>query len=237
MHFPTIQLIFLIDTLVGLGALFDDWNGDYRSVGHDDKLLLNAAASHRTCSVTKPVNAPSNSCKWLRSATSFRKSNESIQFPNLFAAAVSCSRRSSSRHWIEEKAFASNASMTATLLALAFSRSASPIRRDFRSESRTRIGSNWHDRRWQLIDYSRNWQIISRQASKTADLPFAKLDLLLGALQILFHQHQLSGNLHAKSAANFFVLFSFLLTANNKNPREVSKESKKVELVQQTTTS
>lgn len=25
--------------------------------------------------------------------------------------------------------------------------------------------------------------------------PFAKLDLLLGALQILFHQHQLSGNL------------------------------------------
>jgi hypothetical protein len=53
-----------------------------------------------------------------------------------------------------------------------------------------------------LIDYSMNDKLLINQeegeeekAIISKNKPFAKLDLLLGTLQILLHQYQLSGDL------------------------------------------
>lgn len=78
------------------------------------------------------------------------------------------------------------------LVASLFDGLESRVRRSRNSDFR-RVATNKVGERFRLIDYAREWQIVNWKHFDRK--PFAKLDLLLRTLQILFHQHQLSGDL------------------------------------------
>lgn len=83
---------------------------------------------------------------------------------------------------------------------------------------RSAILINWLFKEWQFVNRSRtneNENVSINQHNK----PFAKLDLLLRALQILFHQHQLSGNLSVVYVWRLQHCKIFILLANNNSKK------------------
>lgn len=80
----------------------------------------------------------------------------------------------------------------------------------YRELGRSAISIYWLFNERQIVNQSRKRE-RKKQAMISKNKPFAKLDLLLRALQILFHQHQLSGDLitiRMLDSATLYVMLS-----------------------------
>ena len=64
--------------------------------------------------------------------------------------------------------------------------------------------------------------LINQEEKNSSNKPFAKLDLLLGALQILLHQYQLSGDLIMLNSATILDKSNSDLISRGKYKKSIS---------------